>query len=152
MNVKDTDKGYNELVRRIDAIGRFHVLVGILEADGGKVYEDAALTVLEVAAIHEFGTDTIPERSFLRGWFDSNIDRAREALRRLMVSVVEGKSTPERALAQFGAWLKGEIQKRMAEGIPPPLADVTIERKGSSVPLIDTGQLRSSINYKVEKD
>ena len=31
----------------------------------------------------------------------------------------------------------------------PPLAESTIRRKGSSNPLIDTGQLRSSITWQV---
>jgi len=131
---------------------RFAVLVGIFEAEGGKPHGDDALTVLEVAAVHEFGSETVPERSFLRGWFDENIERAREALRVLMVQVVEGRLRPETALNRFGLWLQAEIQKRIAEGIPPPLAEITIERKGSSVPLIDKGQLRSSVTFKVEKD
>jgi len=36
----------------------------------------------------------------------------------------------------------------MANRIPPPLAQATIDAKKSSVPLIDTGQLRASIGHK----
>lgn len=151
MKVEDRDNGYDDLVRRIDSIKRFSVLVGVFEKEGAEPHGDDVLTVLEIATIHEFGTDTIPERSWLRAWFDENIDRAREALRRLMVRIVEGQLTPEQALEQFGLWLVGQIQARISQGIEPELAQSTIDRKGSSVPLIDKGQFRSSITHKVEK-
>ena len=41
-------------------------------------------------------------------------------------------------------------EAKIASNIPPALAPETIERKGSSVALIDTGQLRSSITWQVE--
>lgn len=150
--VSDVDKGYAALVRKIGGLDRLAILVGIFEREGSAPHDDDALTILEVASMHEFGTDTIPQRSFLRAWFDEHLERAREALRRLLVQALEGKITPEQAVERFGLWVKGEIQKRIAQGIPPPLAESTIEKKGSSVPLVDTGQLRSSITFKVEKD
>lgn len=148
---RDIDQGYKELVRRVFDLKSPKVAVGIFEADGAQEHDgERGTTVLDVAVWNEFGTDTIPERSFLRGWFDENIDRAREAMRRLMVQVVEGKITKSRALDLFGLWVQAEIQKRIAQGIPPPNAPSTIENKGSSKPLIDTGQLRSSITYGVD--
>jgi hypothetical protein len=146
--IRDVDNGYKALVNRIYTMGAPKISVGVFETDGAKVYVDG-VTVLDVATFHEFGLG-VPERSFLRGWFDENIERAREALVRLMRSVVEGKRTKEQALELFGVWLVGEIQKRMAENIPPPLAPETIARKGSDVALIDTGSLRSSVTYKIE--
>jgi hypothetical protein len=146
--IRDVDNGYKALVERIFTMGAPKISVGVFETDGAKMYVDG-VTVLDVATFHEFGLG-VPERSFLRGWFDENIERAREALVRLMRSVVEGKRTKEQALELFGVWLVGEIQKRMAENIPPPLAPETIARKGSDVALIDTGQLRSSVTYKIE--
>jgi hypothetical protein len=44
----------------------------------------------------------------------------------------------------------GVIKQRIANGIAPPNSPYTIARKGSSKPLIDTGQLRNSITYQVE--
>lgn len=148
---RDTDNGYKALVERIYGLKKPKVAVGIFEADGGQPHGDE-VTVADVAAWNEFGTETIPERSFLRAWFDENIDRAREALHRLMLRVVEGKLTKEQALEQFGLWVQGEIQKRIAQGISPPNAQSTINAKGSSKPLIDTGQLRSSVTFGVDRD
>ncbi len=151
VKVEDKDRGYNELVKKIEGMDRLAILVGVFEREGAQPHGDDAFTVLDVAAVHEFGTDTVPQRSFIRAWFDENIEKAREALRRLMVQALQGKLTPEQCIERFGLWVQGEIQKRMAQGIPPPLAESTIEQKGSSVPLIDTGQMRSSVTFKVEK-
>jgi hypothetical protein len=146
VSVRDQDRGYGALVDRIFTMGSPKISVGIHEADGGHEHE--GLSVVALAAIHEFGIG-VPERSFIRAWFDENEERAKEALRRLLVSVIEGKRKPDQALELFALWAVGEIQARIARGIAPALAESTIEAKGSSVPLIDTGQLRSSISYEI---
>ena len=56
-----------------------------------------------------------------------------------------------KALELIGLFVKGLIQGRMSAGIPPPLKASTIARKGSSKPLINTGQLRASIDYEVRE-
>ena len=148
MPIKDVDRGYRALVDRIFTLGNPTVSVGVFEADGAQTYDDG-ITIAAVAAIHEFGLG-VPERSFLRGWFDENLERAHEAMSRLLLSVVAGKRTKEQALELFGLWVQGEVQKRIASGISPELSAATIKRKGSSTPLIDTGQLRSSITYQID--
>lgn len=145
--VKDTDRGYQKLVRRIFTFGGPKISVGIHESDG-KV-QHGEMRVIDIANIHEFGLGNVPQRSFIRAWFDENQERARAAMQRLLRSVVKGDRTPEQAVDTFALWVVGQMQLRMAKGIAPPLKRRTILRKGSSVPLIDTGQLRTSISYKV---
>jgi hypothetical protein len=149
MTVKDVDHGYRRLVEIVFGLERPVITVGIFESEGSKMYASDDMTLLEVAIIHEFGTDKIPERSFIRAWFDENQDRCREALRVMLEVVVAGKYTKEQSLELLAQRFVGEIQKRIAAGIPPPLAQSTIDRKGSSTPLINTGQLRSGITYKI---
>lgn len=149
VTVRDVDHGYDALVKRIYALGAPKISIGIHEEAGAREHE-SGMSVVDVASIHEFGLG-VPERSFIRAWFDENQERAKEALRRLLVSVVEGKRKPEQALELFAQWALGEMQARIARSIPPPLAEETIERKGSSVALIDTGQLRSSLSYEIHK-
>lgn len=150
MTVKDQDKGYREFVRRFWPDGAPKISVGIHEADGAAEHDGRSpMRVIDIAQIHEFGLGNVPERSFIRAWFDENEPRAREALMRLMTSVLEGKRQPDEALEAFALWVVGEIQARIAKGIDPPLDPRTVKRKGSSVPLIDTGQLRSSISYEI---
>ena len=155
--VTDRDRGYKDLRKRLFGTANPKISVGILEADadapakGGS--KDEPLTILEVAIINEFGSEDgkhPPARSFIRAWFDGARGDIQERLNKEMLGVVAGKRTKEQALDRVGLWAVGEIQKRIAAGIDPANADSTIARKGSSTPLIDTGQLRSSISYKVE--
>lgn len=149
MTVKDVDKGYRKLVDRVYGLEKPEIKIGVFESDADHEYDDG-ITLIEVAITNEFGTDRIPERSFIRAWFDENAEKCRESIRVMMVAVLEGKYTKHQALELVAQKWVGEIQKRMAEGIPPPNAPATIEMKGSSVPLTDTGQLRSSITYAID--
>lgn len=148
---RDTDNGYAALVKNVFKLGAPKIAFGIFAEDAAQPADaDGNVTILDIASWQEFGTEHIPERSFLRAWFDQNQERAVEVLRRLLQSVVEGKRTPDQALKLFGEWALGEIKQRIAQGIPPPNAESTVRQKGSSTPLIDTGQLRSSVTYGID--
>lgn len=149
MTVRDDDRGYRDLVWRVFQLNAPKISVGVHEEDGAEQREDSDLRVIDIAQIHEFGLG-VPERSFIRAWFDANEPKAKEALTRLLNEVVLGKLSANAAIEQFALWCVGGIQQRMANGIPPPLSPITIDRKGSSVPLINTGQLRSSISYEIQ--
>lgn len=150
--VSDRDHGYRALLARVAGMKKQpRVEVGILEADGGKAH-GGGVTVADVATFAEFGTETEPERSFLRAWFDEHEDDVRQQIARLAPSVVHGGRTPEQVLELVGLWAVGEIQKRIAQGVPPPNAPSTIAQKGSSTPLVDTGVLRSSVSHRVAKE
>ena len=105
-------------------------------------------TVLEIAASNEFGLG-VPRRSFIADWFDQNLQKNEQFIVRMMKAVASGKLTKERAFELIGLKFQGDIQKRISAGIPPANAPATIKAKGSSTPLIDTGQLRQSITYVV---
>ncbi len=106
--------------------------------------------MIEVATINEFGLG-VPERSFIRDWADQNQAKNEERLKAIGIQVLKGSYTVDVGLGRLGALFQGEIQQRISSGIAPPNAPSTIARKESSTPLIDTGQLRSSILWKVTK-
>ena len=149
VRISDTDRGAKRLAKLL-ADGALSV--GVLGGDAGKSHEDSDLTVGEVAEIHEFGLGTAPRRSFLAGWVDEKKDEITNVIIRGARAVASRKLTRVALLEQIGSWAVGSIQERISNGIEPPLAEQTIKRKGSSVPLIDTGQLRASISYRVELD
>lgn len=154
---RDIDRGYRALVDRIYGMGSPKIRVGILDGDVPKEPSGGdAVTLLQVATWNHFGVENadgsphIPARPFISAWFDENEARLRQELAILMRAVVAGKYTKEQILALMGQRCVGEIQARIAEGVDPPNAESTIKRKGSSKPLIDTGQLRSGVTYKVD--
>ena len=106
------------------------------------------MTVADVARWAEFGIGQ-PQRRWLGGWIDENRDALLERARIESRAVIAGDRTKPEALARLGLWIQGGIQQRIANGIEPPNAESTVERKGSSTPLIDKGQLRSSIANRV---
>jgi hypothetical protein len=150
VKIKDTDKGAQKYVARLLADGALSV--GVLGGDASAKHEESDLTVADVAEIHEFGLGSAPRRSFLAGWADENKEQITTVVIKGGQALARGKvETVDQLLEQIGVWAVGGIQTRMANNIPPPLAPQTIQRKGSSVALIDTGQLRSSISYRVEQ-
>lgn len=168
--VTEKDQGAREILARVRALaGGRTVRVGVLadtpkrdeSSKRGKhskkarirekVARRAAPSLLEVAIIHEFGAGPIPARSFIR----ATLDEKRAEIIKLQVALAQqvllGKLTAAQALAQLGAKVASMCQARIVAGIAPPLAASTLRRKGAkSTPLIQTGQLRSSITFAVE--
>lgn len=150
VSVRDTDRGMKAMLKRLQAdVGE--LTIGIHEAEGAlpKESDEGAqpdVTLLDVAIFHEFGTTTVPRRSFIGDWADENRAAHEQQLRKMAKAIVQGKvASPEVALGRLGSLYVAEVQKRIADGIEPELAQSTIDRKGSSKSLIDTGQLRTSI-------
>jgi hypothetical protein len=150
VRISDTDRGAKRLAKLL-ADGALSV--GVLGGDASAGHEDSDLTVGEIAEIHEFGLGSAPRRSFLAGWVDEKKDEITSVIVKGSRALARGKvaSMPV-LLEQIGAWAVGSIQERISNGIEPPNAPETIKRKGSSVPLIDKGQLRASISYRVDQD
>jgi hypothetical protein len=148
--VTDTDRGFKKRFAAYAtlAIPRT-VAVGILEAEGAAQSEDGALTVLQVAIINELGLG-VPARSFIRAWFDQNRPKCVKFIFRTLAQAAEGKFTIDQAYDRIGLRFAGQIQKFIADGVEPANSLETVRQKrGSTKPLINTGQMRSSIRHKV---
>lgn len=152
--IKDVDQGYQKTLHIFRNLG-LSLSLGVMGEAGARPHRDpngkaGALTVGEVAAIHELGLG-VPERSWLRAWFEANHKMVIADVKAGMVQIAQGRLTPEALLDLLGQKYVGEIRKRIQAGIDPPLAQETIDRKKSSTPLIDTGQLWSAITYEVRR-
>jgi hypothetical protein len=148
--VVDRDRGYLNLMRRLDGLNQRVVVVGIL-GEKASAAHGKRLTNVDVASIHEFGAPGagIPERAPIRGAVDQNEQPIRELQRIGARGVVAGKISMDKALAILGESVVGMIKARIRQHIPPPNSPATIKRKGSSTPLIDTAQLLNSYSYEV---
>ena len=151
MPVTSRDRGAAILIKGA-AAARFKIKVGVLgnaehkSADG----QPQGITIAQLAEIHELGLG-VTERSFLRAWAEANEEQVQNDLRAALRKILLGKLTPEQAAKIVGVRFVAGIQSFIAEGkVTPPLAQATIARKGSSVPLLDTNQLRSAITFAIE--
>lgn len=148
--ITDRDKGYRKLKRQVQSVASQRaVTVGVHDGVGGAAAGGGGASVADVASIHEYGLGNVPERSFVRGFADENKADNDRVIKKAAEQVVKGADVTT-VLDRAGLYLVGKMQGRIQGGIAPPLAAATVARKGSSTPLIDTGQLISSITHEVE--
>lgn len=144
------DRGFSERQRELRKFNRATFAIGVFAEEGSKEYADGT-TIADVAAWNEYGVPgKIPARPFVGGYLEEKRPAIQELLKRLSAGVAAGKYSAEEAAERAGSTLAGGMKKRIAEGSAfAPNAPSTVARKGSSKPLIDTGQLRSAITYEV---
>lgn len=93
---------------------------------------------------------TIPERAFLRNGYDENKDDVIRKAEAILGDVIGGTMTPEQLFELVGLLLKSRIQDYARELDSPPNHPYTVQQKGSSNPLVDSGSMINAISYKVE--
>lgn len=170
MKIKDTNNipSYKKM---LDELFSYKIQIGIFGNSGNN--EDGT-SILLIANVNEFGcqirvtekmrnylravglplrNDTkhinIPERSFIRGGWDSQKkdieSKAISLLKKVLVMELDVKSYFE----TLGEYIAGQLKDYLTDLSNPANHPFTIERKGSSNPLIDSGRLRDSITHKV---
>lgn len=123
--------------------------VGILAEDASKVHPErgnrpeGTAPLGLIAWVHEFGAGGLPRRSWLRDAL-LGTDNLKQIVDMLIESRFDGN--------RWGQLLVGYIKRRIIQSANfAPNAPSTIERKGSSMPLVDTGFFRKSIKHVVRK-
>lgn len=106
--------------------------------------------IAAIAFFNEFGTKNIPERPFFRN--------ANEGIKKPLIALLKRQFKPEdnqlvtlKTAGLAGVLHVNTIQKSITDMRDPPNAPSTIRQKGSSNPLIDTGEMRRSVTYKVNE-
>lgn len=92
----------------------------------------------------------IPERFFLRTGSDLHETDVNQLADDLISSVLNGDRSPEEFFELLGMVLKGKIQEHAIDLNNPVNHPFTADRKGSSNPLVDTGNLIGSMEVEVE--
>lgn len=161
-----------EALRRIDEMNHKKARVGYF----GDDYSGGKITTKGIARVQEFGVDIavtdkmrgylsavhdihlkastthihIPERSFLRNGSDHAIDDVIAKAKEFVPQAILGNVDVEMLFEMLGLELKGKIQEYAIELQDPPNAGMTVAIKGSSNPLVNTGNMIQSMEVKVE--
>jgi hypothetical protein len=159
--VKERDRGWKaltEMLKRMAKAGHY-AKAGVMERTAQR--PDADLTNVELAVIHEFGTDTVPERSFIRAPYEANRPeyerQAAVAIAALLES--QGKLQPKDVLAPIAMKMASDMQAYILDGkVQPPDAPATLERKAKKgsqsgqepVTLVDSSKLLHSITWEAK--
>lgn len=157
MKVKMTTKkdGFPSMIKRLEAIDGTGVEVGVLQGEHkwlAGIHEygcDIAVTPEMRAFLHYNGlhlkkTTThirIPERSFLRSGYDENRDAILKKAQMLLVEVAAGRMSANALYSAVGIELSDAIKDYAIELSSPAKHPFTLERVGSSNPLIDSGNM-----------
>lgn len=155
--IRTIDNKLPRMLRILEEVGKLsskpYVKVGYPaesgETNAAKVGSvDQALKLIDVVLFMEFGTPTVPERSWIRATHDEIKEEMRSFIADLVGQIHDGTMTVERALDLMALKAINAMKKKIREGIDPPLRLATIARKGSSTPLIDKGQLLNGMTWK----
>lgn len=101
--------------------------------------------VTTVARDNDQGTKRIPERPFM---IPAGNKAANKTIN-ITVGSIAGGMDEQQALSKAGELFVGFIQKEITNLKEPPNAESTILKKGSSNPLIDSGDMRQSVQWKL---
>lgn len=111
------------------------------------------LFVAQVAQFNEEGTVTNPTRPFIREGFMRPIKKGLynsyfiEAMQR----IAEGKSTFTKEYTKLGPIFVSDMQEVIEDWSTPSNSLTTIQAKGFNNPLIDSGVMHDTVNFKVGK-
>ena len=133
--------------RELAELKDLEVRVGFQRGDAS---EEDGTDMCDVAAYNELGTDHIPARPFIRQSVDDNESKINSFLKEEGKGFTQGKYA-EQILKEIGIFQKDLMQDKITSGSFEPNAASTIKKKGSSKPLVDTGRMRQSVNYVIQK-
>lgn len=152
--VRETDKQLQAVQKSIKELKKIDVLVGIPQEEAGREQND--ITNAELLYIHTNGSpaNNIPPRPVVEPAIQDSKEEISTLLKEAILKALEGDTGGamagmERAGTQGENAVKGWFtnpKNGWAEN-----AESTKKKKGSSKPLIDTGQLRKSITHAVKK-
>ena len=124
------------------------VEVGILRGKYKAEGDEPARYVAQVAAQNEYGHGRIPSRPFMRNAMRKHKKDIRKGLKRV-ARAETGAKPANIQMMRLGMATQNWVRREITDLRTPPNAPMTIARKRSSNPLIDTGRMRQEIQFRV---
>ena len=145
----DIDLGWKQIKRNLMSLNNTSVSNGF--PSGGKTSGRYSMEELaSVAFENEFGTSTTPKRSFLRSSFDSNLQSTKEAIRKNIILLEKNVIGANSVLTNLGKFSVRQIKQKIRFGRFKKLSPITVRKKGHDVPLLETGQMFNSVQFKIK--
>lgn len=92
----------------------------------------------------------IPERSFLRSGHDECIDEILNMTEKVISQVISGEMSSHKLIDWVGEQMATHIKEYAASLSTPPNHPYTVDQKGSSNPLNDTGGMINGISWRTK--
>ena len=120
----------------------------ILEDGSAKFVKKGTPNVAGITGPHKI---IIPERSFMRSTITEQREKIIAFQKKLIIKIRKGALTTADALGLLGQFVADAMSQKIVKLKSPPNKPATIKRKKKSNPLVDTGQMKNSITYEVNR-
>lgn len=156
VTTKDKDLGLKKIIAELKSLQRAEVLIGIQAGSKTKAQfskgrnQIPGINIAQYAAQNEFGTDKIPQRSFIRSAFDENLNLIEQLVEKQYGEIIDGTKSISSGLGIIGQFIESTVKLKIRQIRMPPNSPRTIAMKGSSKPLIDFGQMFAAVRYVVK--
>ena len=145
--VIDRDLGFNRIMRDLQKLDGVEVVAGMLR-DSVKASNGASY--VDIATWNEYGTRRIPSRPFIRISADTNRQAWAKIAQQCVNDVIDGDG-PRDAARVIGHRMVEDIRKVFGDTSKLKAnAPSTIKKKGRNEPLVDSGEMRRRVNFRVE--
>ena len=149
---KEYNGGLKGFLERFKDIGKPKVYIGV-PASKNSIHKDSKINMATLLAIHVLGAPSrgIPQRDPLRPPLIANAQRYTDLMAQGIKNALANGTDPNIVYEKIGIVAVNDVNDYFVNGSFKPLNQKTIDRKGSSKPLIDTEELRGAITYEVRK-
>ena len=148
---KEYNGGIKGFLERFREIGKPKVYIGVPASKNGM--HEGGINMATLLAIHVLGAPSrgIPQRDPLRPPLIANAQRYSDLLALGLKNALSDSTDPKLVYEKIGIAATNDVYDYFVTGNFKPLNQKTIDRKGSSKPLIDSEELRGSITYEVRQ-
>lgn len=151
VEVEDKDVGFSKLLTELTWLEGKSVTIGWQGASALESPGQTEATIVDIATFNEFGTVTIPERPMMQLVFDEKAGELEAFMEREVQAILDLKRTAKQALNRMGMKAVALLQNKITDSPSwaEPLAQSTIDKKGSTKPLVDSGDMRARVTYAI---
>lgn len=149
---KEVNGGFKGFLERFKSIGKPQVLIGV-PYKANVIHKDTKINMATLLAIHALGLPSrgIPKRDPLLPAIEQNSDKYVRLLAQGIKNTLADGGDPRQVYEKLGLEATNDVKQYFVSGNFVPLSQKTIDAKGSSKPLISTGELRNSITFDVRE-
>jgi len=154
------DKGAKRIMREIKKADKNPFVKIGFPSENAKTTDPrkkSEKTNLQIALVHEFGTERVPQRSFMRTTYSEQRMKWTKISALLLKKIYKGTMSVEKALGLMGERGVRDVKRKIRKGDPSwdDLADSTkiarlkkAKKDGGPIrPLLDTRQMHNAVTY-----
>ncbi len=164
--VKIVQDRTQQVAKAIERLATERVMVGFPNSTNERREADSPLSNAQIAYIQNYGAPeaNIPQREFMAPGIRAKQTEINAYLKKAGKAALEGDiMRMDRNFAACGLVGEAGIKLAIQKGIPPPLAQATVDARrrrhpsrkattpNDTKPLIDTGQMYRAVTYVVRK-